>query len=306
MSTAVVPIRPPETTLASLIEPALLNLAAHSRRAYSHGMRLYLDWLGHRPMTARSVKEWMDELREDHSTATVNLRLSAVRRLAVYAAEAGMLSDAEANKIARVKGLKIRGVRTGNWLTAEQVQAIIDSIDASTLIGRRDLAILALLFGCGLRVDEAARLEVWQLQTRDERWIIADLQGKHNRTRTVPVSPWAADLVHGWLVASGVTTGRVLRAVGNLEVIEGETLSTQSVYRRAVSLGASVGVDLASHDFRRTFGRLAAQNGADIEQIQMVYGHSNRSTTMAYLNLELDLRRAPGDAIKMRIGGAER
>lgn len=303
---SAIPIRPPETTLASLIEPALLNLAAHSRRAYAHGMRQYLDWLDGRPMTARSIKEWADLLRRDHSLATVNLRLSAVRRLAVYAAEAGMLSDAEAGKIARVKGFKVQGVRTGNWLTCEQVQAIIDSVDRSTLIGKRDLAILALLFGCGLRVDEAARLEVWQLQVRDDRWIIANLLSKHNRTRLVPVSPWAAEAIHGWLAASGVTEGRVLRAVGNLEAVEGETLSTQSVYRRAVALGASVGVDLASHDFRRTFGRLAAQNGADIEQIQMVYGHTNRSTTMAYLNLELDLRRAPGDAIKMRIGGAER
>jgi hypothetical protein len=55
---------------------------------------------------------------------TINLRLGAVRRLAYEAADCGLLSSDLAAGIRRVKGLKKNGVRTGNWLTAEQARVL--------------------------------------------------------------------------------------------------------------------------------------------------------------------------------------
>jgi integrase len=83
--------------------------------------------------------------------ATINLPPAAVRRLAYEAADTGLLSPELAAGIRRVKGAKRIGVRLGNWLTAEQARAVIRAPDSHTLKGRRDQAILALLFGCGLR-----------------------------------------------------------------------------------------------------------------------------------------------------------
>lgn len=280
---------------ASVIEPALLNLSTNTRRAYATGMQQFLDWLGARPFTARSIKEWVDTLSTEHSGATINLRLAAVRRLAEYACEAGLIDEGAAGRIARLKGKARRGVRTGNWLTEAQAQAILDAIDRMTELGRRDAAIYALLFGCGLRVDEAARLEVGQVQERDGRVVLAELEGKHNRVRTVPVSPWAAGMLRDYLAAYDAPQGRLLRTEGGLSGI-----SAQTVYRRVVAMGKAVGVVIASHDFRRTFGRLAVQAGADPKQVQMVYGHADERTTRGYLNLELDLANAPGDFIRVR------
>jgi integrase len=82
--------------------------------------------------------------------ATINLRLAAVRRLAYEAADTGLLSPELTAGIRRVKGAKRIGVRLGNWLTAEQSRAVIQAPDPETLKGRRDKAILALMFGCGL------------------------------------------------------------------------------------------------------------------------------------------------------------
>jgi integrase len=79
-------------------------------------------------------------------------------RLAYEAADTGLLSPELAAGIRRVKGAKRIGVRLGNWLSAEQSRAVIQAPNAETLKGRRDKAILALMFGCGLRRGEVANM----------------------------------------------------------------------------------------------------------------------------------------------------
>jgi site-specific recombinase XerD len=82
---------------------------------------------------------------------TINGRLAAVRRLAYEAADSGLLSPELAAGIRRVKGAKYVGVRLGNWLAAEQARALWQVPDCTTLKGKRDRALLAILLGCGLR-----------------------------------------------------------------------------------------------------------------------------------------------------------
>src|SRR5881296_1811566 len=77
-----------------------------------------------------------------------------VRRLAYEAADAGLLSPELAAGIRRVKGSKRLGVRSGNWLTAEQARSLWQLPSAGTLKSKRDRAILAVLLGCGLRRRE--------------------------------------------------------------------------------------------------------------------------------------------------------
>jgi integrase len=78
-------------------------------------------------------------------------RLGAVSRLAYEGADCGLLSADLAAGIRRVKGVKKLGVRLGNWLTAEQGQALWQAPDHQRLKGKRDRALLALLLACGLR-----------------------------------------------------------------------------------------------------------------------------------------------------------
>lgn len=79
---------------------------------------------------------------------SINVRITAVRKLAVEAADNGLLAPELANGITRVKGVASKGVRLGNWLTAKQAQALLNAPD-TTNKGLRDRAILAVLLGCG-------------------------------------------------------------------------------------------------------------------------------------------------------------
>src|SRR5580704_15367055 len=120
------------------------------------------------------------------SAATINLHLSAIRRLADESAESGWLSPEHAIGIRRVQGVKRLGRKMGNWLTRNRAQELVNSTSKNSLCGWRDAAMLGLLLGCGLRRSEAVGLNLDQVQSREGRWVIVNLVGKGKRLRTIP------------------------------------------------------------------------------------------------------------------------
>jgi hypothetical protein len=144
---------------------------------------------------------------------TINQRLAAVRRLAYEAADSGLLSPELAAGIRRVKGVKQLGCRAGNWLNREQAGLLLEKSNGERLRNVRDVAMIAILLGCGLRRAELSSLRKEDIQIRQGHWAIVDLVGKGNHVRTVPMPGWVKGAVDRWLTAASVTTGRVSRAV---------------------------------------------------------------------------------------------
>jgi site-specific recombinase XerD len=168
---------------------AVLNTlaSAHSRRGYEYAIEKFIAWYCAEPRLAfnRSVVARYRSFLESQSlsAATINLHLSAIRRLADESAESGWLSPELAIGIRRVKGAKKLGRRIGNWLTGNQSQELLNAVSQDTLRGRRDGAMLGLLIGCGLRRSEVVGLRLDQLQLRESRWVIVGLAGKGGRVR---------------------------------------------------------------------------------------------------------------------------
>jgi integrase len=114
------------------------------------------------------------------AAGTVNQRLAAVRRLAYEAADSGLLGPELAAGIRRVKGAKQFGARTGNWLTRDQARLLLEKADGDDLRSVRDLAMISVLIGCGLRRAELSALTVEDMQNGlrmsggpDPRWASA-------------------------------------------------------------------------------------------------------------------------------------
>ena len=155
---------------------AVLNslTSQDAQRGYRHAIDEFVDWYCSEPRLAFNrivVLRYRSHLESRQlAPGTVNLRLGAVRRLAYEAADCGLLSADLAAGIRRVKGVKKLGVRLGNWLTAEQGQALWQAPDRDRLKGKRDRALLALLLVCGLRRHEAVTLTLAHLQQREEHW----------------------------------------------------------------------------------------------------------------------------------------
>jgi len=228
--------------------------------------------------------------------------LSAIRKLAAEAADNGLLAPELAAGIIRVKGVKATGVRVGNWLSLQQAQDLLSAPDTTTMKGQRDRAMLALLLGCGLRRSEIATLTFAYIQSRDGRWCIVDLVGKHGRVRTAPVPTWVKVAVDAWTLAAGIGDGRIFRPVNRGDRVAGERMGEKVVWQMLQEYAKAVGLTgIAPHDLRRTCAKLCRSAGGELEQIQMLLGHASVQTTERYLGTKQDLVYAPNDAIKLRV-----
>jgi site-specific recombinase XerD len=163
-----------------------------SKRAYARAIEDFLTWFQtNRPSTGFTkaiFQAYRAVLIESGlSSSTVNLRMTAIRRLAVEATDNGLMAPELASGIGRVKGMKRGGVRIGNWLTIHQAEKLVNTPNVSTLKGKRDRALLGVMIGCGLRREETASLMLERIQQREGRWVIVDMIGKGGRVRSIPM-----------------------------------------------------------------------------------------------------------------------
>src|SRR6266851_3431775 len=201
-----------------------------TRRVYNLGLDEFFEWYGResRPgFTKATVSAWRVALEaRGLGAVSINVRITAVRKLAVEAADNGLLAPELANGITRVKGVASKGLR--------------------------DRAILAVLLGCGLRRSEVAALTVGHVQQRDGRWCVVDLVGKHGRVRTIPMPTWVKVATDAWTSPSGVTDGHVFRSVNRADRLTGEGLGEKVVWQLIKPYAEVAGVPgIAPHDLRR-------------------------------------------------------
>jgi integrase len=268
----------------------------HSRRNYAKALDDLFAFSAGRPLSRALLMEYratMDAL----SPSTVNVRLSAVRKMVFEARKNGMIGAEEATNLTEVPNIPQKGTRLGNWLTREQARELLAVPDRSTLKGKRDYVILAILVGCALRREELAALDVDTIQLREGRWVLADLEGKGRRVRTVAIPVWVKQGINAWMTAAGVEDGRLIRAVTQGSKIK-DSMSGWAVWSVVEQCAKQIGIErFGAHDLRRTCAKLCRKNGGGLEQIKFLLGHSSIQTTERYLGSEQDLIVAVNDSL---------
>src|ERR1700720_1526142 len=258
----------------------------HSKRNYGKALDDLFQFCASRPLSRSFLREWRAGM-ESLSPSTLNVRLSAVRKMIGEARKNGMLGAEEASSLTDVPNIRQKGTRLGNWLTREQAKELLAVPDRSTLKGKRDYVILALLVGCALRRNELAELDVETIQQRDGRWVLADLEGKGRRIRTVAIPIWVKHGINAWMTAAGIDDGRLLRSVSKSGKINRDSLSDWAVWSVVEQSSKQIGIErFGAHDLRRTCAKLCRKNGGGLEQIKFLLGHSSIQTTERYLGSE--------------------
>jgi len=277
-----------------------------TKRNYRRALVDFMDWYrrgGHGRLNKATVQRYVAEMRDAGlSAANINQRLSAIRKLAREAADNGAIPEAIANGIRNIEGVRQEGRRTGNWLDKRQAELLLDAPARDTLKGRRDRGMLAVFIGCGLRRAELAGLTFEHIKQRDGRWVILDLVGKRNKKRTVPMPAWCKALIDQWAEAAGIEAGHVFRPVNKGDRLAGTAMTPQAIYTAIRFYTETLGwADVAPHDLRRTFAKLAHKGGAPLEQIQLTLGHASVQTTERYLGVEQCLTDAPCDHLGLSV-----
>src|SRR5579871_5858258 len=145
-----------------------------TKRAYNMALDEFYTWFQQAPrpgFTKATVSAWRVSLEaRGLGSSSIIIRMSAIRKLAGEAADNGLLAPELAAGISCVKSAKTQGVRSGNWLSQCQAQALLSAPDISTVRGLRDRAILAVLLGCGLRRFGSGRAHIQPSATA--RWTL--------------------------------------------------------------------------------------------------------------------------------------
>jgi integrase len=304
MSTSLVPLKlPPEesqfafTEAQTILRRMVLDSvqSIHSKRNYAKALDDLFVFCASRPLSRALLMEYRTTI--DHlSPSTINVRLSAIRKLVGEARRNGMIGLEEAANLSDVPNVQQKGTRLGNWLTREQAKELLAVPDRSTLKGKRDYVIIALLVGCALRRQELATLKIEDIQLREGRWVIIDLRGKGGRIRTVAVPIWVKQGIDIWMAAARIEKGRLLRPISKSGKILRDELGDWAIWSVVEQSSKQIGIEhFGAHDLRRTCAKLCRKSGGDLEQIKFLLGHSSIQTTERYLGSEQEIAIAVND-----------
>lgn len=178
------------------------------------------------------------------------------------------------------------GRKLPDTLSTEEIDALIEAIDLSTLEGERNKAMLETLYSCGLRVSELISLKISDLFF-EEGFI--KITGKGNKQRFVPVGKTTIKFITTY-----VNQIRVHIAVQkNFEDTlflnrRGKQLTRAMIFTIIKNLASTINLNktISPHTFRHSFATHLLENGADLRSIQLMLGHESITTTEVYMHLD--------------------
>lgn len=213
------------------------------------------------------------------SPSTAEVRLSALRRVLKEAWRLGLLSAEElarAIDVPKVKGFRLP---KGRSLEDRDIAKIFLSCPQHEPRRSQLFALFGLMLGGGLRIHEALTLPLDHLDA--DRWT-ARVLGKGNKERFVPLAPSVRPLIEPWLRLRGTAPGPVVCCVLGSGQVTRRSLGNRSATAALLKIAHLSGVELTSHDFRRTYATRLFQSGVDAVVIAKLLGHESLDTTKKY------------------------
>lgn len=219
-------------------------------------------------------------LAERYAPATANKLIAALRGVLRTAWRMGLMSMEDYYRAADIPSVRGQTPPAGRYVPKGELAAMLDVCDDGTPAGVRDAAIIALLYGCGLRRAELVQLTV---NDYDRTNNTLRVHGKGNKWRIVPVASGAVQALQEWLAVRGEAPGALFCSIRKGGHITSQGITTDTVYDILKRRTEQANVQpLSPHDLRRTFISDLLEAGVDINAIQRLVGHSQITTTARY------------------------
>jgi integrase/recombinase XerD len=237
-----------------------------------------LNWAALRYKHTAALRSAMEK---KYAPATVNQMLCALRRVLKEALRLDLIDPQDYSKAVDVRSIKQSGKVRGRALTLSEIAALMQSCSGKTPIDIRDMALIAILRGGGIRRGEAVNLlrRDFNLSTR----VLFIREGKGKKDRTVYLPESACVLVSEWLELRGEAPGPLLYPIRKGGEIQRRRMTEDGVLKIVQRRAKLAGVESFSpHDFRRTFCSDLLDAGVDIVTVQKLAGHASPVTTAKY------------------------
>lgn len=266
------------------------NLSKNTIDAYQRDLKKYINYIqvsceisNLKEIQPEHIRSYIHYLTDDSlSSRTIARTLSSINRFHTYLCMEEIVNE---NPAVNIKRKKIPQTLP-NVLSVEEVEEILGNIDTESVLGKRDLALLEILYSCGLRVSEACTLIGIDILQDLE---MIRVRGKGNKERLVPLGPRAIKKLDQYLKYSRPKLLKRGLEVGEIFLSRnGKPLTRMTIYNILIkySTEAHIKRQISPHTFRHSFATHLLEGGADLRAVQEMLGHSNIVTTQIYTHLD--------------------
>ncbi|MBL7013532.1 MAG: site-specific tyrosine recombinase XerD [Candidatus Marinimicrobia bacterium] len=265
------------------------NLATNTIEAYERDLNVYLAFIVEEGSLASIKDISQEEIRffirslsqMDLAPASVARIFSSIRSYHAFISDEGYCNENPSLQLVAPKMPK----KLPDILSVEEMNRIIQSVETKTSVGKRDQAILEMLYSCGLRVSELCDLSVSELFFDEE---LIRVTGKGNKQRIVPLGKNIKEILNQYLIHARPTLAKNA-SIGNVFLSQnGKSLTRMSIYnivKKWVNI-AEIHKPVSPHTFRHSFATHMLEGGADLRFVQVMLGHSDITTTQIYTHLD--------------------
>lgn len=284
--------------------PTERGLSRHTIRSYRDTLKLFLGFLSQRrkrkiegvsldDLTAANVLSFLNSIEKhrENSIRTRNQRLAVLKTFFSYLLTQDV---SRANQYERVSHLTMKRMpyRPVEYLTEDEMQALLDSINRDSMQGIRDHAILLMLYNTGARVQELCDLRLRDL--RFEKPHLAILTGKGQKTRQVPLWAGTVQAVLDYLNTDDPRAPEDFLFRGKrdepLSRFGIRYLVQAQVKRAAAGCKTLAEKRVGPHTLRHTTAMHLLQSGVDIAVIKAWLGHVDLNTTHGYVEIDMKMK----------------
>jgi len=262
------------------------NASVHTIKAYSGDLANFSAYAGSRgwkQIDHIAIRGFLSQLYEkDLSKTSVARSLAAVRSLFRWLAQEGVVDQNPAKLVATPKLPK----KLPRVPTIEEMNFVLDGrMPETAAFPERDLLMLELLYGCGIRNSELTGINLDDIRMSMEAILI---RGKGKKERIVPFGETAKQALAAYLPARQTVLSESHKNTNALLINQrGGRLTTRSVGRiiKKVAVSKGLSPDVHPHTLRHAFGTHMLEEGADLRAIQELLGHERLATTQRYTQL---------------------
>lgn len=271
-----------EEYLAQVRENASLNTAA----AYERDLRAFSEFFAAQNrldpalLTSKDLGAYLAFLEQTMTPSSVTRRLSVIRGFYKFLITRGECEENPAQEVKRPNEMGKK--KTPEILNRRQVELLLEQPDPQDPKGRRDKAMLELLYATGMRVSELLDLEVRNVNLKTGL-VICEC-GK--RSRAIPLYPLAVKCLGEYLEYSRPVLNKKNPDCPFLFVnLAGERMTRQGFWKllKEYAGRAGIAVNISPHTLRHSFALHLLENGADAKEVQTIMGNADSATIKGYV-----------------------
>jgi integrase/recombinase XerC len=276
------------------------NASAHTLRNYLSDLEQFYDHLCPRDQTGNrreidihqidhiTIREYMAKLyRDSRKKSSIARKLATLRTFFKFLCREQVLESNPARLVSSPRQEK----RLPKVISVDDVVHFIETPDTETILGKRDRAIIELLYATGCRVSEVAGMNVADIDLKNQT---IRVRGKGRKERFVPFGSKAKEALSAYLPERNTLLSEAPEHKRDANAVflnyQGTRISTRSIARLIEKYvkECALAQNISPHSLRHSVATHLLSAGADLRAIQELLGHARLSTTQIYTHVSIE------------------